>query len=83
MNENARFGLIDAKWFSASTLPWRNSRSYQLGRLALLVAIMIGKRIGYPTEPMPPHNLTYTCIGAALLWVGWFGLQCGQCTGSV
>ncbi len=39
---------------------------------------MIGKRLGYGTEPMPPHNLTYTAIGAALLWVGWFGFNAGS-----
>jgi len=48
------------------------------GVSALLVALMIGRRIGYPQEAMPPHNLTYTCIGAALLWVGWFGFNAGS-----
>jgi Amt family ammonium transporter len=48
------------------------------GVSALLVAIMIGPRTGFPKEPMPPHNLTYTCIGAALLWVGWFGFNAGS-----
>ena len=48
------------------------------GVSALLCALLIGKRIGYPQEPMPPHNLTYTCIGAALLWVGWFGFNAGS-----
>jgi len=48
------------------------------GVSALLCAILIGKRMGYGQEPMPPHNLTYTCIGAALLWVGWFGFNAGS-----
>ena len=48
------------------------------GVSALLVAILIGKRLGHGQEPMPPHNLTYTCIGAALLWVGWFGFNAGS-----
>ena len=39
---------------------------------------MIGKRIGFGTNPMPPHNLTYTAIGASLLWVGWFGFNAGS-----
>ncbi len=48
------------------------------GISALVCALVIGKRVGYPTEPMPPHNLTYTLIGAALLWVGWFGFNAGS-----
>ncbi|WP_437226674.1 ammonium transporter [Planctomicrobium sp. SH661] len=52
------------------------------GVSALLCALFIGKRIGYGKEPMPPHNLTYTCIGAALLWVGWFGFNGGSAVAS-
>ncbi|MFP6765980.1 MAG: ammonium transporter [Planctomycetaceae bacterium] len=48
------------------------------GISALVCALLIGKRIGFKQEPMPPHNLTYTCIGAALLWVGWFGFNAGS-----
>src|SRR5690606_34690757 len=48
------------------------------GVSALICALLIGKRLGYGQEPMPPHNLTYTCIGAALLWVGWFGFNAGS-----
>jgi ammonium transporter, Amt family len=48
------------------------------GISALLVALLIGKRLGFGQEPMPPHNLTYTTIGAALLWVGWFGFNAGS-----
>ena len=48
------------------------------GISALVCAIVLGKRVGFPTEPMPPHNLTYTLIGAALLWVGWFGFNAGS-----
>ncbi|HEX8446783.1 MAG TPA: ammonium transporter [Sphingomonas sp.] len=40
--------------------------------------LMIGKRIGYKKEPMPPHSLTMTMIGASLLWVGWFGFNAGS-----
>ena len=43
-----------------------------------LMCLMLGKRIGYPKEPMPPHSLTMTMIGAALLWVGWFGFNAGS-----
>jgi Amt family ammonium transporter len=48
------------------------------GFSALVCALVLGKRLGYGQEPMPPHNLTYTCIGAALLWVGWFGFNAGS-----
>ncbi len=48
------------------------------GMSALICALLLGKRLGFGQEPMPPHNLTYTCIGAALLWVGWFGFNAGS-----
>jgi Amt family ammonium transporter len=48
------------------------------GVSALICALVIGKRLGFGQEPMPPHNLTYTCIGAAMLWVGWFGFNAGS-----
>jgi ammonium transporter, Amt family len=48
------------------------------GVSALICALVLGKRLGYGSEPMPPHNLTYTAIGAAMLWVGWFGFNAGS-----
>lgn len=48
------------------------------GFSALVCALLIGRRLGFGQEPMPPHNLTYTCIGAAMLWVGWFGFNAGS-----
>jgi Amt family ammonium transporter len=48
------------------------------GVSALVAAMMLGKRRGYPTEPMPPHSLTLTMVGAGLLWVGWFGFNAGS-----
>jgi len=48
------------------------------GVSALVIAVVLGKRLGYGREPMPPHNLTYTAIGAAMLWVGWLGFNGGS-----
>ncbi|HVN63857.1 MAG TPA: ammonium transporter, partial [Candidatus Binataceae bacterium] len=47
------------------------------GVSALAAVLIIGRRHGYPREPMPPHNLTLTITGAGLLWVGWFGFNAG------
>ncbi len=48
------------------------------GISALVCAVLLGKRLGFGHEPMPPHNLTYTFIGATMLWVGWFGFNAGS-----
>ena len=48
------------------------------GVAALVGAIVLGKRLGYGRDPMPPHNLAFTMVGAALLWVGWFGFNAGS-----
>lgn len=48
------------------------------GVSALVCALILGRRLGFGSEPMPPHNLTYTAFGAALLWVGWFGFNAGS-----
>ena len=64
------WGIID---FAGGTVVHINA-----GIAALVAAIMLGKRKGYPGTAMPPHNLTYTMIGAAMLWVGWFGFNAGS-----
>ena len=48
------------------------------GASALVCALYLGKRVGYPQQPMKPHNLTLSFIGACLLWVGWFGFNAGS-----
>src|SRR5207248_1688488 len=60
-----QWGALD---FAGGTVVHINS-----GIAGLVGAYLIGKRIGYGKEAMPPHNLTLTMIGAALLWTGWFG----------
>lgn len=65
-----QWGAID---FAGGTVVHTNA-----GIAALVGALIIGPRIGYGREPMPPHSLTLTVTGAALLWVGWFGFNCGS-----
>lgn len=48
------------------------------GVSGLVLAILLGKRRGWPNEPMPPHSLTLTMVGTGLLWVGWFGFNAGS-----
>jgi ammonium transporter, Amt family len=52
------------------------------GVSALIAALVIGKRAGYPKKMLPPHNLTLTMIGASLLWFGWFGFNAGSALGA-
>jgi Amt family ammonium transporter len=66
----SEFGAID---FAGGLVVHMSS-----GFSALAAAIFLGKRRGFGTEPMPPHSLPLTVIGAALLWVGWFGFNAGS-----
>jgi Amt family ammonium transporter len=63
-------GVLD---FAGGTVVHLNS-----GVAALVAALVIGPRAGYPAEPMAPHNLALSVTGAALLWVGWFGFNAGS-----
>ena len=73
---NSKAGLIwqwGALDFAGGTVVHINA-----GVAGLVGAYLIGKRVGYGKEAMPPHNLTLTMIGAALLWTGWFGFNAGS-----
>ncbi len=52
------------------------------GVSALVTALYLGKRVGYPKVAMPPHSVTFSFVGAALLWVGWFGFNAGSALGA-
>jgi ammonium transporter, Amt family len=52
------------------------------GVSALVCALYLGKRLGYPKAPMPPHSVVLSFIGACLLWVGWFGFNAGSALGA-
>jgi Amt family ammonium transporter len=65
-------GLID---FAGGTVVHINA-----GVAALVTALYLGKRKGFPSVSMPPHNLTMTVTGAGMLWVGWFGFNAGSAT---
>lgn len=52
------------------------------GVSALVTAIYLGKRLGYPKVPMPPHSVVLSFIGACMLWVGWFGFNAGSALGA-
>jgi Amt family ammonium transporter len=52
------------------------------GIAALVTALYLGKRVGYPHTPMPPHSMVLTFVGGTLLWVGWFGFNAGSALGA-
>ncbi|WP_253410988.1 ammonium transporter [Pseudomonas citronellolis] len=64
------WGVLD---FAGGTVVHINA-----GVAGLVACLVMGKRKGYPTAAMAPHNLGYTLVGAALLWVGWFGFNAGS-----
>jgi Amt family ammonium transporter len=66
----AKMGLMD---FAGGTVVHLNA-----GMAALVAALVLGRRRGFPETPMPPHNLTMTVAGASMLWVGWFGFNAGS-----
>ncbi len=69
-----KLGLLD---FAGGTVVHINA-----GVAALVAAVVMGKRRGFPTTAMPPHNLAITVAGASMLWVGWFGFNAGSAVAS-
>jgi Amt family ammonium transporter len=67
-------GILD---FAGGTVVHINA-----GVAGLVACLVLGKRMGYPKSPMPPHNLVLAVIGAGLLWVGWFGFNAGSALGA-
>ena len=65
-----KMGIMD---FAGGTVVHLNA-----GTAALVCALVLGRRKGFPETPMPPHNLTLTVAGACMLWVGWFGFNAGS-----
>jgi Amt family ammonium transporter len=70
-------GLLGKVWgaldFAGGTVVHISS-----GMSALVCAFVLGKRLGYGSDPMPPHNMPFCLVGAALLWFGWFGFNAGS-----
>ncbi|MFR0673730.1 ammonium transporter [Enterobacterales bacterium AW_CKDN230030176-1A_HGKHYDSX7] len=64
------WGVLD---FAGGTVVHINA-----GVAGLVACLVLGKRKGFPTTPMAPHNLGYTLVGAAMLWIGWFGFNAGS-----
>jgi len=73
-SQGGRFPTLD---FAGGTVVHITS-----GVSALVCALYLGKRAGYPKQPMPPHSLVLSVIGACLLWVGWFGFNAGSALAS-
>jgi Amt family ammonium transporter len=74
---NASGGAIPCFDFAGGTVVHITS-----GVSALVCALYLGKRLGYPSDSMKPHNLVISFIGACLLWVGWFGFNAGSALGA-
>jgi len=74
---NATAGHIPSLDFAGGTVVHITS-----GVSALVCALYLGKRLGYPQSAMPPHSLVLSFIGACLLWVGWFGFNAGSALGA-
>jgi Amt family ammonium transporter len=85
------FPLCHMVWGTGGLFNWASGGRYPVldfaggtvvhvssGVPALVFALVLGRRTGFPHEPMPPHNVVLSLIGAGLLWVGWFGFNAGS-----
>ncbi len=73
-NKDAGIHAID---FAGGTVVHMTS-----GWSALILCLMLGKRIGFGREPMPPHNMVLCMVGTGMLWVGWYGFNAGSAVGA-
>lgn len=76
-------GFMNGVWNSAAKIPAIDFAGGTVvhmssGWSALILCLILGKRVGHGKEPMPPHSLVLTFIGTALLWVGWYGFNAGS-----
>ena len=69
-NASAKIKAID---FAGGTVVHMSS-----GWSALILCIILGKRLGFPKEPMPPHSMVFCMVGTGMLWVGWYGFNAGS-----
>lgn len=70
LNPNAAIKALD---FAGGTVVHMSS-----GWTALILCLILGKRLGFPKEPMPPHSMVLCMIGTGMLWVGWYGFNAGS-----
>ena len=75
--ERTGLGFV-SKHFGAQDYAGGTVVHINAGIAGLVLALVIGKRVGFGREPMRPHNLTLTMIGAGLLWFGWYGFNVGS-----
>ena len=76
-------GLMNGVWNAAAKIPAIDFAGGTVvhmssGWTALILCLILGKRVGHGKEPMPPHSMVLTFIGTALLWVGWYGFNAGS-----
>ena len=76
-------GMMNGCWNSAAAIKGLDFAGGTVvhmtsGWTGLILCIIVGKRLGYPKEPMPPHSIVLTYIGASMLWVGWYGFNSGS-----
>ncbi len=76
-------GLMNGCWNAAASIKGLDFAGGTVvhmtsGWTGLILCIIVGKRLGYPKEPMPPHSIVLTYIGASMLWVGWYGFNSGS-----